>query len=124
MYFKYFRDLYYGYCQVLAVFRPVGTASDGTASAASTRSSTQILSICAAYWEYEVYFDHLSVHRGFDNFIRLFLQTAFTVHGWSHEWELKQITFGGGTRVLRVLAVFREYSLCCEHSKYLRVQHS
>ena len=23
---------------------------------------------------------------------------------------------GGGTRVLRVLAVFREYSLCCEHS--------
>ena len=32
MYFKYFRDLYFGYCQVLAVFRPVGTASTGTAS--------------------------------------------------------------------------------------------
>ena len=30
---------------------------------------------------------------------------------WSHEWELKQITFGGGTRVLRLLAVFREYML-------------
>ena len=38
-------------------------------------------------------------------------QHLFTVHGWSHEWELKQITFWGGTQVLRVLAVFREYML-------------
>ena len=51
------------------------------------------------------------MHRRFDNFIRILLQTAFTVHGWSHEWELKKITFGEGTRVLRVLAVFREYML-------------
>ena len=56
LYFKYFGDLYCGYCQVLAVFRPVvtvtattGTATTGTAS---TRSSTKILSISAAYWEY------------------------------------------------------------------------
>ena len=48
------------------------------------------------YWEYEVYFDHLSVHRRFDNFMRILSQTALTIHGWSHEWELKQITFGGG----------------------------
>ena len=27
---------------------------------------------------------------------RILLQTAFTVHGLSHEWELKKITFGGG----------------------------
>ena len=83
-----------------------------------------MLLMCAIYWEYEVYFDHLSVHRCFDNFIRILLQIAFTVHEWSHEWELKQITFGGGTRVLRVLAVFREYRLCCEHSKYLRIHQS
>ena len=47
------------------------------------------------------------MHRRFDNFIRILLQTAFTVDGWSHEWELKQISFGGETRVLVVLAVFR-----------------
>ena len=41
-----------GYCQVLAAFRPVGTSSTGTASTASTRSSTKIVSICAVYWEY------------------------------------------------------------------------
>ena len=97
--FKYFRDMYCGYCQVLAVFRPVGTASTGTASAASTRSSTKILSKSAVYWEYEVYSDHLPVHRGFDNFIRILLPTAFTVHGWSHQGELKLIIFGGRTRV-------------------------
>ena len=56
-------------------------------------------------------FHHLSVHRRFDNFIRILFQTALIVDGWSHEWELKQITFGEGTRVLRVLAVFREYML-------------
>ena len=39
------------------------------------------------------------MHRRFDNFIHILLQTTFTVHGWSHEWELKQITFEGGTRV-------------------------
>ena len=87
---KYFVDLYCGYCQLLAVFRPVGTASTGTASTASTHS-TKILSICAVCWEYEVYFDHLFVHHRFDNLIRILLQTAFTVHEWSHEWELKQI---------------------------------
>ena len=47
------------------------------------------------------------MHRRFDHFIHIVLQTAFIVDGWSHEWELKQITFGGGTRVFRVLAVFR-----------------
>ena len=78
----YFRDLYCGYCQVLAVFRPAGTASTGTASTASTRSSTKILVMCAVYWEYEVYLEHLSVHRCFDNFIRNLLQTAFTVYRW------------------------------------------
>ena len=51
------------------------------------------------------------MHRRFDNFIRTLLQTASTVHVWSHKWELKQITFEGGTRVLRILAVFREYML-------------
>ena len=107
----YFRDLYCGYCQVLAVFRPAGTASTGTASTASTRSSTKILVMCAVYWEYEVYSDHLSVHRRFDNFILILLQTAFTVHGWSHECELMQIAFGEGTGILGVLAVFLEYML-------------
>ena len=58
--FKYFRDMYCGYCQVLAVFRPVGTASTGTASSASTRSSTKLLSICVVNGECKVYFDHLS----------------------------------------------------------------
>ena len=86
---KHLRDLYCGYCQVLAVFRPVGTASTGTASTASTRSSAKILSICVVYWKYEVHFYQLSVHRRFDNSIRILLQTAFPVHGWSHEWELK-----------------------------------
>ena len=52
-----------------------------------------------------------SIHPRFYNFIRILLQTAITFHGWSHEWELKQISFGGGTRVLRVLAVLREYML-------------
>ena len=51
------------------------------------------------------------MHRRFDVVIRILLQTAFAVHGWSHEWKLKQISFGKGTRVLRVLAVFREYTL-------------
>ena len=35
LYFKYLGDLYCGYCQVLAVFRPVVTANTGTASTAS-----------------------------------------------------------------------------------------
>ena len=96
LYFKYFRDLYCGYCQVLAVFRPVVTASTGTASIANTRSSKKILSASVVRWEYEVYSDHISVHRRFDHFIRILLETAITVDGWSHEWELKQITFGGG----------------------------
>ena len=99
------------YLRVLAVFRPVVTAITGAESTASTRSSTKILSICAVYWKYSVYFDHLSVHRRFDNFIRILLQTAFTIHGWSYEWELKQSTFGGELEYLRVLAVFREYML-------------
>ena len=38
-------------------------------------------------------------------------ENTFTVDGWSHEWELKQNTFSGGTRILRVLAVFWEYML-------------
>ena len=80
-------------------------------STASTRSTNKIISISAVYWEYGAYSDHLSVYRRFDNIIRILLQTAFIVGGWSHEWELKQITFGGGTRVLRLLAVFREYML-------------
>ena len=109
LYLQYFGDVYCGYCQMLAVFRPVRTASAGTASTASTRSKTKILSICAVYWGYEVYFDHLFVNRRFDNFIRFLLKTSFTVHGWSHGWELKQITFGGGTRGLRALAIFLEY---------------
>ena len=100
-----------GYCQILVVLRPVGTASAGTASTASARSSSKIRSISTAYWEYEIYFNHLSVHHRFDNFIRILLQTALTVHGWSHEWELKQTTFGVGTRLPRVLAVFRDYML-------------
>ena len=41
------------------------------------------------------YPDHLSVHRRFDNFIRILLLTAFTVHGWSHEWELNKLLSGG-----------------------------
>ena len=64
-----------------------------------------MLSICAVYREYQVFFDHLSVHRRFDQFIRILLQSAFTVHGWSHEGELNQISFGGETRVFTVLAV-------------------
>ena len=91
LYIKHVWGLYCGYCEVLAVFSPVGAAST-----ANTRSSTKILSLCRVYWEYEVYFDHLSVHRRFDNFMRILSQTALTIHGWSHEWELKQITFGGG----------------------------
>ena len=95
----------------LAVFRPVVTASTGTGSTgavrtASTRSTNKIISISAVYWEYGAYSDHLSVYRRFDNIIRILLQTAFIVGGWSHEWELKQITFGRGTRVF-VLAVSR-----------------
>ena len=97
--------------RVLAVFHPVGTASTGTGSTgavttASTRSTNKIISISAVYWEYGAYSDHLSVYRRFDNIIRILLQTAFIVGGWSHEWELKQNTFSGGTRILRVLAVF------------------
>ena len=37
--------------RVLAVFHPVGTASTGTASTASTRGSTKVLPISAVYWE-------------------------------------------------------------------------
>ena len=51
------------------------------------------------------------MHRRFDNFIRILLQTAFTDDGWSYEWGLKQSTFGGELEYLRVLAVFREYML-------------
>ena len=85
----------------LAVFRPVVTASTGTGSTgavrtASTRSTNKIISISAVYWEYGAYSDHLSVHRRFDNIIRILLQTAFIVDAWSHEWVLRQITFGGG----------------------------
>ena len=54
-----------------------------TTSTTSIRSSTTILSISAVYWE------HIFVHRIFDNLIRIFLQTAFTVLGRSHEWELE-----------------------------------
>ena len=74
LYLKYLRDLHCGYCQVLAVFRPVGAAGTGAAGTASTRSSTKILSIFAVYWEYGVYFGHLSVHRRFDNLIGILLQ--------------------------------------------------
>ena len=81
LYLVNLRDLCCGYCQILEVFRPVGTTSAGTESTASTRSSTKMLSICAVYWEYEPYFDHPSVHRRFDYFIHILLQTAFTFHG-------------------------------------------
>ena len=50
-------------------------------------------------------------YRRFDNYIDILLQTAFTVHGWSHDWGLKQITFGGGPRVVRVMSILREYTL-------------
>ena len=96
LYFKHFGDLSCGYRQVLPVFRPVVTASTGAACIASTRSSTKILSISAVYWEYEAYSEHLSVYCRFDNFIRILLQTSSIVDGWSHEWELKQTTFGEG----------------------------
>ena len=110
-----------GYCQILAVLRPVSAASAGTASTASARSSSKIRSISAAYWEYETDFNHLSVHHRFDNFIRILLQTALTVHGWSHKWELKQTT-GWELEYSEYWRYFG--SICCEHSKYLRVQHS
>ena len=63
------------------------------------------------HWECEIYSDYLSPHRRFDSIIRILLQTAFPDDGWSHEWESKQNTFLGGTRVLRVLVVLREYTL-------------
>ena len=118
--FKYFRDLYCGYFQVLAVFRPVGTASTDTASTASTRSSTKLLSICAVYWEYEGYFDHISVHRRFNNFIRILLQTAFTDGPTDGSWS--KLLSGGELEYLEYWQYFG--SICCEHSKYLRVQRS
>ena len=98
---------------VLRVLPSIGSISSGCYCEywSSTRRSTKTLSISAVYWEYEVYSDHLSVHRRFDNFILILLQTAFTVHGWSHECELMQIAFGEGTGILGVLAVFLEYML-------------
>ena len=57
------------------------------------------------------FFVHLSVHRRFDNFICILLQTSFTIHRWSHERYLKQVSLGGGTRVLGVLTLFRKVML-------------
>ena len=95
---KNLRDLYCGCCQVLAVFRPVGTAWTAPASTASTRSinGTKILAIFPVYGECEVYFDHLSsVHRRFDNLIRIYcIQHTLYTDGPTN--EMKQITFGGG----------------------------
>ena len=65
---------------------------------------------------------YLSVNRRFDNFILILLQTSFTVHGWFHEWALKQITFGGELEYFEYWQHFE--SICCEHSENLRVQHS
>ena len=110
---KYLRDLYCGYCQVLAVFRPVGTAWTAPASTASTRSNngTKVLSIFAVYGECEVYFDHLSVHRRVDNLIRIYCiqHSLYTDGPTNGRWS--KLLSGEGTRVLRVLAVFREYML-------------
>ena len=52
--FQVFRGFVLRVLQIRAVFPSVGTAST-----ASTRS-TKILSICPAYSEYEVYYDHLT----------------------------------------------------------------
>ena len=60
------------------------------------------------------------MHCRFHNSIRILLQTAFTVDGWSHEWELKHFTFGGGTRVLRVLAVFRPVGIASTGTRVLQ----
>ena len=76
----------------------------------------QVLSKCAVYWKYEVYFDHLSVHRRFDNSIHILLQTAFTDGPTNENWS--KLPLGGKLEYLRVPAVFREYS------QYLQVQHS
>ena len=130
-YFKYFRDQYCGFRQILAVFRPVGTACAGTASTSSTRSSTKIHSISAVYWKYEAYSDHLSVHRRFAHCIRILLQTAFIVDAWSHEWVLKQITFGGGNSSICSTGsissgCYCEYWYweywCCEYCEYSEYQ--
>ena len=72
-----------------------------------------MLSIFAGYGDYEVHFDHLSVHRRFDNLVPHFIADkiyycsrmvprmgigANCFRGWELEY-------------LRVLAVFREYKL-------------
>ena len=76
---------YCGYCQVLAAFIcPLVLRVLG---------STKILPICAENWEYDVHTLWPSVHR-LNTFIPNMVQKKS--YGWPHEWELEQVTFGGG----------------------------
>lgn len=70
------------------------------------------------YSEYEVYFDRLrtvsTLHDGLPE----------NMHRCPHEWELGQVTFGGGgTGVSRVLGAVPKWSVDCEYSLYFRAQY-
>ena len=97
MHLGYFRVLYCGYCQVLAVFRPFVLR-------VLEVSKDRILSICAVKWRIL----RPSVH-GFDNLVPFSLHKAFTDDPASVRFArvaTNSYFRGGAPGVLGVLAVF------------------
>ena len=102
--------------RILAVFRPVGAAGTGTASTASTRSSTTILSMRPVYWEYEVYFDHLYLCTAVSTISCAFYRRQhwlFTDGPTNGSWS--KLLSGGGHEYVAYWQYLE--SICCEHSK-------
>ena len=114
LYFQIFPGSVLRLLQVLAGIRPFGTART-----ASTRS-TKILSLCAVYLEYDVYFDHRCTVS--------IISCPLFVRKHSH--MVPRVGVGanyfrwGRLKCERVFISCGSISVYCEFSQYFRVQYS